>query len=395
MFVPLALVVLVMARLRDPKTADAVNTFFTDAKQAAPLKPQPVVAGSAPAHAPQLFPGVRSDLLKTIEDNTYFRTAEKDAWFHFIQLMQRENVRNTQGVPVEYAQLVDQPDFYRGKLVSVRGTARQITEEKPARNDLGISSYYRVVIQPADGANWPIIVYCLELPRTVSPSGELSVDVVATGLFFKKLSYKWENGLGIAPVILAKSFAAAGEPAEPTLQAETPTVIKTDGNDHRDSDLTVEDAIDSDSTNSPATLQKILTLAGWDGTRLAQFDQGESLSEAQRVAALELLHRLRSMSASDLDSWSNNGGLTTDLRNVDEVRGRLLTLNGLVTKVRQLKPAAADSQRLEMPVYFECEFKAAELDDPVTIITSRVPSDWMRAKNEFQTLPRTHCLSSG
>ena len=77
-------------------------------------------------------------------------------------------------VDVEYVQLVDQPNVYRGKLVTVRGTARQITQEKPAANDLGIESYYRVVVQPADGANWPIIVYCLELPPECHAGDELS-----------------------------------------------------------------------------------------------------------------------------------------------------------------------------------------------------------------------------
>jgi hypothetical protein len=378
-FVPLAIVVLLMARLRDPKTADAVNQLFTTAERQnqSDAEPRPLVADRAPPpRSPAPLPGIRPESLKTIEDNTYFRIAEKDAWFHFIGLVQQEKPGTMQGVPVEYAQLVDQPDVYRGKVVAVRGTARQITKEQPAENHLGISSYYRVVIQPADGANWPIIVYCLELPRGFSPNDGLALDVAVTGLFFKKLSYKSQDGLGIAPVILAKSLSTAGEGGELTLQAAAPSVTTADGSDDRDSHVTVED-----SANNQPSFREILNLAGWDATRLAQFDQGESLSEAQRVKTLELLHRLRSMSTSDLDSWANEWP-AMEFENVNAVRGRLLRFNGLVTKVRQLKPAAPDAERLEMPVYFECEFKAAELADPATIITSRVPSDWLRADSE-------------
>jgi hypothetical protein len=181
-------------------------------------------------HSPTPFPGIRPDLLKTIEDNTYFRTAEKDAWFHFIELMQNETPGTIHAVPVEYAQLVDQPNVYRGKLVTVRGTARQITQEKPAANDLGITSYYRIVIQPADGANWPIIVYCLELPRGVAPGDDLSLDATVTGLFFKKLSYKWRDGLGIAPVIVAKNVTTISATARPVAKNQplTDNVSTTD-----------------------------------------------------------------------------------------------------------------------------------------------------------------------
>jgi hypothetical protein len=377
LFVPLALVILLMGRLRDPKTSTSIDAIFEVPPQASPEKLR-VVADSLQPRSPEPLSGLRTELLTTIEDNTYFRTAEKDAWFHFFELMHKDTPGPNLGVPVEYAQLVDQPNVYRGKLVTARGTARQITQEKPAPNDLGIDAYYRVVLQPADGASWPIIVYCLELPKGVSTGDELTLDVAVTGLFFKKLSYRWQDGLGIAPVVLAKSLMAEGEPAESAMPTDTPLVTKVDINSDRESDVTARG-----STNGPATFQKILTLAGWDATRLAQFDDGESLSDAQRVEALELLHRLRSLSAGDLDSWSSNDGLTMELKNIDDVRGRLCRLTGLVTEVRQLKPAAADAERLEMPVYFECDFKAAELADPVTIITSRVPADWLRADNEY------------
>lgn len=382
LFVPLALVMLLVARLRDPKTAAAIDALVIHSEES--IKPRPAVAASSPRRSPGPFPGIRNDLLKSIEDNTYFRTAEKNVWFHFIELIQKEPTTAKDGVEAEYAQLVDQPNVYRGKLVRVRGTARQITQEKPADNSLGLSSYYRVVIQPADGANWPIIVYCLDLPNDVSPKDELALDVTATGLFFKNLSYQWRDGLGIAPVILAKNLAigTGANAAAVDKPATNDTRFSSDDSGQSAGEMQV--TVRGESSPKPREpFHRIMTLAGWGNEQLARFEEGESLTDPQRVEALEMLHRLRLIRTSDLDAWSSNAGLTMDLKDSAAIRGQLCRLNGRITKVTQRKPSAADAERLDLPVYFECEFEAAELAGPATIITGRVPADWLRADGEY------------
>ena len=89
--------------------------------------------------------------------------------------------------------------------MTVRGTVRQVTKQTPAENDVGLQSYYRLVVQPSDGTVWPFFVYCLELPEDFAESRRPAIDVTATGYFFKNLSYRWQDGLGIAPVVLAKT----------------------------------------------------------------------------------------------------------------------------------------------------------------------------------------------
>ena len=43
----------------------------------------------------KLFPGVRSDYLDTVRDDTVFRVAESDAWFHLLELVEKtEAVRD-------------------------------------------------------------------------------------------------------------------------------------------------------------------------------------------------------------------------------------------------------------------------------------------------------------
>ncbi len=392
LIIPLGLVIIIMGRLRDPETAERVNKFFAPAEQQASIKP-PLgrelgadhAAASIPAASPQFAPGIRVDLLKTIEDNTYFRDAEKDAWFHFVELLQKESIDPARGTYVDYIQLVDQPNVYRGKLVTVRGTARQITTEKPAENNLGLKSYYCVVIQPADGANWPILIYCLELPQGVLAGDNLSINVQATGLFFKKFSYKWRDGLGIAPVIVAGIItrtASASASDERVVVPSTHAKAIEKMESTSDEFSAVEKVSGNQSQDGQAAFQKILTLSGWDAERLAKFDDGQSLSDAQRAEALELLRRLRSIDTKNLDDWREYLPLGYELKNPDEVRGKLRCLVGRVKKVTKHSTSAADAQRLEMPEYFECELELQNLAEPAAVLTARVPKDWLRGNTQ-------------
>ena len=46
------------------------------------------------------------------------------------------------------------------------------------------------------------------------PGEDPSQPIVATGLFFKDLSYRWQDGLGIAPVVLAKDVVVSASTAD-------------------------------------------------------------------------------------------------------------------------------------------------------------------------------------
>lgn len=242
LILPLGLVIILISQLHDWQTIDRVNSIPPLEKQHT-LDPQPLLTEVHPSHKivtrPVLFPGLRSELLPTIQDNSYFRNTEKEAWFHFLDILRQtsQDVLASRSTVVEYAQLIDQPDAYRGTAVTVVGIARQIEKQTPAANHLGLQAYFRVIIEPHHGVRWPIIVYCLELPATLSEGHQLSVDVKATGLFFKKLSYRWQNGLGTAPVILAKDIqpvqvftdhtSVTLEPSGPTYDQRKPISAST------------------------------------------------------------------------------------------------------------------------------------------------------------------------
>jgi hypothetical protein len=145
--------------------------------------------------------------LSAIKDNTYFRLEENPAWFALWKNLSEDQSSTDKAAEVTYAQLLDQPDVYRGKLVTVSGTAmREELLDAPV-NDIGIERYHRLIVQPEGGGNWPIIVYALELPQKFPRGDGIHADVSTTGYFFKNWSYAWRDGLGLAPVIMAKSVS--------------------------------------------------------------------------------------------------------------------------------------------------------------------------------------------
>jgi hypothetical protein len=157
--------------------------------------------------APQVAE-VSADDLSLIKDNTYFRLEENPAWFALWKSVRDgEAVSKDSASVVSYAQLLDQPDAYRGKLVTVHGTAlREELLEAPT-NEIGLERYHRLIVQPQGGGNWPIVIYSLELPEKFPRGDGIRAEVSATGYFFKNWSYAWRDGLGLAPVIMAKSVS--------------------------------------------------------------------------------------------------------------------------------------------------------------------------------------------
>jgi hypothetical protein len=333
----------------------------------------PVVPDGPASDAPRYFPGVDPTLLAAIRDNTYFRQEEQDAWFNLLAILQKTpqaELRAASIGEVGYTQLVDQPHVYRGRLVTVRGTVHQITLQHPAKNQIGLEAYYRLVIRPADGGLWPFFVYVLELPVGMEPGKDPSADVAITGFYFKSLSYEWQDGLGIAPVVLAKGV---------TDHHPFPT---GEGRSEGDSDSASPHPIplpEGEGTDGAQAgeLTKVLSLAGWGRERLAAFGDDTPLTDDQRQSLAELVWRLRSFSPASLAAWTRKDiSFDSLLAEPAEHRGELIGLAGRVRRVTRHELSADAAERLEMPAYFECEL-ALEGDESATVITGRVPKVWL------------------
>ncbi len=225
----LALVSAAISRTRQPEFAEQLERVFTPPQEPAPvglletetlsISPKSVPAGLEPIESA----AAEVSGLEAVQDNTYFRPAEQPAWFAMLGRVRdtpEESLAASAVEGVGYAQLIQQPDVYRGRALTVRGTVVREEPAEAAENEASIDGYHRLWIAPRGGGNWPFVAYCLELPEGFPRGDALREPVELTGLFFKNWSYAFEetdgeNGLGLAPVVLAKTVAWTPQPAVP------------------------------------------------------------------------------------------------------------------------------------------------------------------------------------
>ncbi len=156
------------------------------------------------------FPGVRTDYLSEVRDDTVFRPVESDGWFHLLAILQRtpnaEIVSESEG-PVTCFQLSQQPNEYRGRLVTISGIARAAKRVAAPKNAFAIDGYFQLWVQPDRRSNELIALYCLELPEGFPQGEQIEATCSATGFFFKRWAYESRGGIATAPLIVAKTVA--------------------------------------------------------------------------------------------------------------------------------------------------------------------------------------------
>jgi hypothetical protein len=150
-----------------------------------------------------------------IEDDTVvFRPAEREIWFHHLARVQdsaEPQLPKPTAHRVAYLQLHKQPANYRGKWVTVTGTARLAYRVPAPPNYLGIQDYVVYWLHPAGGPDSPILVYALAAPKNfpLSESGaraerqKIREDIQITGIFFKRAAYAAQGGIYTAPLLIA------------------------------------------------------------------------------------------------------------------------------------------------------------------------------------------------
>jgi hypothetical protein len=183
---------------------------------------QAVVDGRTPTEAEarslnSLLTTLEAWTLRQIEDDTVFRPAEREIWFH-----QLARVRETEphelalqsAGQVAYLQLFKQPGDYRGQVVTVAGTVKLAYRVQAPENYLGVEQYFVFWVHPRGGPNAPIVVYALDAPAGFPPihdkdrdreTTRLQEEVTVTGVFFKRWAYAGQDGTYTAPLLIAQT----------------------------------------------------------------------------------------------------------------------------------------------------------------------------------------------
>jgi hypothetical protein len=158
--------------------------------------------------AAEFFPGVKPELLDAVRDDTVFRGAEHEAFFHLLETLHDQDEQTLAAAsrgPTAFVQLYQQPDEYRGKLVTIHGAVRGVFPDAASRNDYGIERYYQVWVQPHDHPGLPIVAFVLDLPAGFPVADRLQEEVELTGFFFKRWAYRAQDAIRSAPLVLAKT----------------------------------------------------------------------------------------------------------------------------------------------------------------------------------------------
>ena len=135
--------------------------------------------------------------LRANESDTYYRVLA-----HISRLDDRFLKKHTRK-DVLYVNLLRNPDLYRGKLITIHGTARRITEMQVGKNKYGVKKTYEAWVLTPDSGNDPIRLVTTQIDSRLPLGEKVAVEIEATGYFLKLYSYASQSGQHQAPLILA------------------------------------------------------------------------------------------------------------------------------------------------------------------------------------------------
>ena len=152
----------------------------------------PADGAAKPVATKELFGGAKPEWFLGLEDDAVFRRDENEAFFSLLKLVSVADERDLRVASTgtrTFRQLYDQPDDYRGEIVTVRGIVRRVipyTNNPP--NEQGIKKHYQIWIEPY-GNRVPIVAVCTELPADYPTGGEEGIEAEIHGFFYKRLGY--------------------------------------------------------------------------------------------------------------------------------------------------------------------------------------------------------------
>lgn len=114
-------------------------------------------------------------------------------------------------------ELMTQPKQFRGRSVSFSGTLRGVETAPANREELGLSQYYVLWIQPKELDRTPYCVYAAELPGEIQVTSEgfqsLRQPVTIRGIFWKVRAYvDTTKDVATCPLVLARNVIVAQAP---------------------------------------------------------------------------------------------------------------------------------------------------------------------------------------
>jgi len=230
----------------DPSVYDVIPNRETQLKDGEFVSPPDLGTGQPieewteppPLDAPQADtpaqPPVRiafdKSMLRRVQDNTIgVRREESPAFYELLNYAHRapaDAVERAGATDVLYANLMDEPDRYRGEPVTIHGDLWRLYEFEAGENPLGLKTLYEAWVITADSDTHPYRIVFTDLPVDLQPGVNLRVPVRVTGFFFKREGYASQGGMHVAPTLLAQRVIPFRPPgAPPRTDALVPYMI--------------------------------------------------------------------------------------------------------------------------------------------------------------------------
>lgn len=167
--------------------------------------------------------------LDRVQDRTFLEEADVEGYYGLLNRARQQDVSQVSAaarefldgrqpqskkfgkVPPEkfplFADLLNEPEPYRGKPVTLRGHSQEIKRYAAEENPFGITTLYECSLFTDDSQSHPTTVVFTEAPADL-PLGEKIVDgVVVSGYFLKLRAYHArDEKTRVAPLILARSI---------------------------------------------------------------------------------------------------------------------------------------------------------------------------------------------
>lgn len=199
----LALVVVVMRQASDESL---YRPFFTPpVMESAAGKSATRSVSSAPTVP---FDDAFRRAMDRVVDGSVWRGADFDAFYLALHLCGGDAVVPDATV-VGVVPLLQQPDVFRGRVVSFAGTVARSEKLASRENEFGIETYWQLWLRPIGGADRPVVAIVGDVPDAVAAIGsdastEDGPAVNVVGVFIKRLAYRSAAGADLAPVVIGR-----------------------------------------------------------------------------------------------------------------------------------------------------------------------------------------------
>lgn len=154
---------------------------------------------------------IGEELLDSVKDNTLaIRAGEREAYSTILRRLRDLDdaaIHAAADPTATFPAVMLEPDHYRGRLMTIDGTVRRVTELPPDPTVPGQKPPYELWMFTPDSGDNPWRVVATSIPEELQrEAGEGGALVRATGVFFKRQGYETlRHELHVAPLLLAKT----------------------------------------------------------------------------------------------------------------------------------------------------------------------------------------------